>query len=115
VDADDAPGLHKVSIAEGKRASFHELAQGTFLATPLANGGLNMRETPTATRIGSQPRVPAVVPERDENDVTHPVRIISSRQTRPGVPRPRVSWFKKYEEDGVRRTPDFTEIGVPEE
>ena len=74
-----------------------------------------MRETPTATRIGSQPVAPAVVPERDENDVTHPVRIISSRRTRPGVPRPRVSWFKKYEEDGVRRTPDFTEIGVPEE
>ena len=51
--------------------------------------------------------------ERDENDVTQPVRIISSRQTRPGVPRPRVTWFKKYEEDGVRRTPDFTEIGDP--
>ena len=74
-----------------------------------------MRETPTATRIGSQPVVPGGGPERDENDVTHPVRIISSRQMQPGVPRPRVSWFKKYEEDGVRRTPDFTEIGVPEE
>ena len=74
-----------------------------------------MRETPTATRIASQPLVPAVVPERDENDVTHPVRIISSRQTRPGVPRPRVTWFKKHEEDGVRRTPDYTEIGDPQE
>ena len=73
-----------------------------------------MRETPSATRIASQPLVPAVVPKRDENDITHPVRIISSRQTQPGVPRPRVSWFKKHEEDGVRRTPDFTEIGDPE-
>ena len=73
-----------------------------------------MRETPTATRIASQPVVPAVA-ERDENDVTHPVRIISSRKTRPGVPRPRVTWFKKHEEDGVRRTPDFTEIGDPQE
>ena len=72
-----------------------------------------MRETPTAPRIGSPTVVPAVVPERDEHDITQPVRIISSRQTRPGVPRPRVSWFKKYEEDGVRRTPDFTEIGDP--
>ena len=44
-----------------------------------------MRETPTATRIGRQPVVPGVVPERDENDVTHPVRIISSRQTQPGI------------------------------
>lgn len=70
-----------------------------------------MRETPTATRIASQPLVPAVVAERDENDITQPVRIISSRQTQPGVPRPRVTWFKKHEEDGVRRTPDFTEIG----
>ena len=72
-----------------------------------------MRETPSFARIARQPVVPAVVPERDENDVTQPVRIISSRKTQPGVPRRRGSWFKKYEEDGVYRTPAFTEIGDP--
>jgi hypothetical protein len=70
-----------------------------------------MREMPSFTGIASQPVVSAVVAERDQNDITQPIRIISSRETRPDVPTPRVSWFKKYEEDGVRRTPEFTEIG----
>jgi hypothetical protein len=52
--------------------------------------------------------------ERDENDVTQPLRIISSRQPHPGIPpKPRGSWFKKQEQPGVARTPDFTEIGDP--
>ena len=72
-----------------------------------------MRKTPSFTGIACQPVIPAAAPERDENDVTQPTRIISSRKTRPCVPSPRVSWFKKYEEAGVRRTPDFTEIGDP--
>ena len=69
-----------------------------------------MRETRFAG-ITSQPVVAVVVAEHDEHDVTQPILIISSRETRPDSPRPRVSWFKKYEEDGVRRTPEFTEIG----
>jgi len=72
-----------------------------------------MRNTPSSTRTARQPVVPAVGPEHEEHDITQPIRRISSRATRPGVPRPRVSWFKKYEEAGVRRTPDFTEIGDP--
>ena len=73
-----------------------------------------MREALSSTRSAGQPVIAAVVPEQDKNDVTQPIRIISSRDTR-GVPKPRVSWFKKYEEDGVRRTPEFTEIGDPPE
>jgi hypothetical protein len=72
-----------------------------------------MRETPN---VGTawQPRKPPATP-RDENDVTQPIRIISSHDPQSGGPRyRRVSWFKKYEEDGVRRTPDFTEIGDPQ-
>jgi hypothetical protein len=72
-----------------------------------------MRETSRFTRIACQPVIPAVVPEHEEHDITQPIRRISSRETQPGVPRQRVSWFKKYEEAGVRRTPDFTEIGDP--
>jgi hypothetical protein len=54
------------------------------------------------------------VPERDENDDTQPLRIISSRTPHSGIPpRPRGTWFKKHEQPGVRRTPDFTEIGDP--
>ena len=68
----------------------------------------NMSST---ARIASQPAVSTVVAERDQNDITLPIRIISSRETRPDVPTPRVSWFKQHEEDGVRRTPEFTEIG----
>jgi hypothetical protein len=31
-----------------------------------------------------------------------------------GIPaKPRGSWFKRYEQPNVRRTPDFTEIGDP--
>ena len=70
-----------------------------------------MRETPI---LGTawQPQPPA--PPQDQNDITQPIRIISSRNTRTGGARnSRVTWFKKYEEDGVRRTPDFTEIGDP--
>jgi hypothetical protein len=72
-----------------------------------------MRKTPSFTRIACQPVISAAAAERDEHDITQPTRIISSRETRPRIPRPRVSWFKKHEEDGVRRTPDFTEIGDP--
>ncbi len=50
----------------------------------------------------------------DENDLTQPLRIISSHTPHPGTPvKPRGSWFKKQEQPGVRRTPDFTEIGDP--
>jgi hypothetical protein len=53
-------------------------------------------------------------PERAEHDDTMPLRIISSRRPHSGFPaKPRGSWFKKYEQPGVRRTPDFTEIGDP--
>ena len=72
-----------------------------------------MRNASSRSRIACQPQVLASVPQRDKNDDTLPIRIISSRDTQPVVPRPRVSWFKKYEEDGVRRTPEFTEIGDP--
>lgn len=72
-----------------------------------------MRETPNVGTVW-QPRKPPAAP-RDENDVTQPIRIISSHDPQSGGPRyRRVSWFKKYEEDGVRRTPDFTEIGDPQ-
>lgn len=58
-----------------------------------------------------QPKSPAL---QDQNDVTLPIRIVSYRNFRTGGPRnSRVSWFKRYEEEGVRRTPDFTEIGDP--
>ncbi len=52
-------------------------------------------------------------PEHDPDD-TQPLRIISSRMPHSGMPtKPRGSWFKKHEQPGVRRTPDFTEIGDP--
>jgi hypothetical protein len=69
-----------------------------------------MRETPS---VGTayQPLKPPVAP-RDENDITQPIRIISSNDPQSGGPRNRrISWFKKYEEEGVHRTPDFKEIG----
>jgi hypothetical protein len=73
-----------------------------------------MRETPAAGTAW-QPRNPPPATPRDENDITHPFRIISSHDPQSGGPRnPRMSWFKKYEEDGVRRTPDFIEIGDPQ-
>jgi hypothetical protein len=72
-----------------------------------------MRETPIVSTIW-QPRKPPAAPH-DENDVTQPIRIISSHDPQSGGPCDRrFSWFKKYEEDGVRRTPDFTEIGDPQ-
>jgi hypothetical protein len=72
-----------------------------------------MRETPS---VGTdcQPRRPPAAP-RDQNDITQPIRIISSHDPQSGGQRNRrVSWFKKYEEEGVQRTPDFTEIGDPQ-
>lgn len=52
--------------------------------------------------------------ESDENDITHPLRIISSYKSQPGIPRkPRGSWFKKRVRPGADRTPDFIEIGDP--
>jgi hypothetical protein len=89
------------------------LEKERLLQRSSGEGGLTMRETPISTRIARQPVVPEGVPERDENDITQPVRTISSRETRPGGGSRRGSWFKKYEEDGGRRTPDFTEIGDP--
>jgi hypothetical protein len=71
-----------------------------------------MRETPS---VGTawQPLKPPAAP-RDENDITQPLRIISSHDPQSGGPRNRrVSWFKKYQEEGVQRTPGFTEIGDP--
>ncbi len=66
----------------------------------------------TASSAGSAWQPEAT--QRDENDLTQPLRIISSRQPHPGIPpKPRGSWFKKHEQPGVRRTPDFTEIGDP--
>ncbi len=53
-------------------------------------------------------------PQPDENDITQPLRIISSRTPHPGIPRKtRGSWFKEPEEPGAGRTPDFIEIGDP--
>jgi hypothetical protein len=50
----------------------------------------------------------------EENDITQPLRIISSRTSPPGIPRkPRGSWFRKREQPGADRTPDFIEIGDP--
>jgi hypothetical protein len=73
-------------------------------------GGLTVREAPSVGTAWQPRKPPAGL--RDENDVTLPIRIISSRDPQSGGSRkPRVSWFKKYEEEGVRRTPDFTEIG----
>ena len=70
-----------------------------------------MRETPL-TGTAWQPQSPT--PPSDPNDITQPIRIISSRNPQTGGPRnSRNSWFRKYEEEGVRRTPDFTEIGDP--
>ncbi len=61
-----------------------------------------------------QPRKPPAT-LRDENDVTLPIRIISSHDPQTGGPRNRrISWFKKLEEDGAQRTPGFTEIGDPQ-
>jgi hypothetical protein len=72
-----------------------------------------MRET-ASVGTAWQPREPPAG-LRDENDVTLPIRIISSRDPQSGGScNPRVSWFKKYEEEGVRRTPEFTEIGDPQ-
>ncbi len=69
-----------------------------------------MQESAISTEALWQPEAT----ERDENDVTQPLRIISSRQPHPGIPpKPRGSWFKKSEQPGVPRTPDFTEIGDP--
>ena len=101
----------------GKRSSrlFKQLKRERLLHPIHGLGGMTMREAPRS-RIAGQPAVAVVVPEREENDITLPNRTVSSRETQPGVPRPRVSWFKKHgEEDGVRRTPDFTEIGDPPE
>jgi hypothetical protein len=73
-----------------------------------------MRETPV---VGTpwQPRRPPATSRDDKNDVTQPIRIISSHDPQSGGPRNRrASWFKKYEEEGVRRTPGFTEIGDPQ-
>jgi hypothetical protein len=76
-------------------------------------GGLTMRETPGVGTVW-QPRQPPVTPH-DEHDNTQPIGIISSHDPQSGGPRnPRVSWFKKYEADGVRSTPDFIEIGDPQ-
>ena len=71
-----------------------------------------MRETP-GVGTAWEPRQPPITPH-EEFDITQPIRIISSRDSHPGVPR-NPSWFKKYEEDGVRRTPEFTEIGELED
>jgi hypothetical protein len=70
-----------------------------------------MRETPSVGTAWQPPPAP-----RDENDITQPIRIISSHDPQSGGPRNRRpdSWFKKYEEEGVDRTPDFTEIGDPQ-
>ncbi len=71
-----------------------------------------MREA-SSTGTAWQPAQPPTAPH-DEYDITQPIRIISSHDPQSGGPRNRrVSWFKKYEEEGVRRTPNFTEIGEP--
>ena len=57
---------------------------------------------------------PPEEPERDENDLTQHLRIISSYKSQPGIPRkPRGSWLKKRSRPGPDRTPDFIEIGDP--
>ena len=64
----------------------------------------------TKTQAASQPEAS----RREEHEITQPLRIISSRTPHPSVPVVfQGSWFKKYEQAGVRRTPDFTEIGDP--
>ncbi len=69
-----------------------------------------MQKATSSTESTWQPEAP----ERDENDDTQPLRIISSRTPNSGIPfKPRGSWFKKHEQPGARRTPDFTEIGDP--
>ena len=69
-----------------------------------------MQGTTSSTESTRQPEPPA----DEEFDLTQPLRIISSRKPHSGMPaKPRGSWFKKYEQPGVRRTPDFTEIGDP--
>ena len=66
-----------------------------------------------STNPNGSPRRPEA-PKNDENEITQPLRIISSRTPHPGIPRkPRGSWFKEPEEPGVARTPDFIEIGDP--
>jgi hypothetical protein len=71
---------------------------------------MDMQKTTGSTESTWQP----APPESDEDDLTQPCRIISSRTPHSGVPfKPRGSWFKKYEQPGVRRTPDYTEIGDP--
>jgi hypothetical protein len=106
----------KCQSHEANALPFKHLKTERFLQVSGWKGWLTMRETPSSKPIPRQPLllVPPAIPERDENDVTQPIRIISSRHTRPRAPRPRVSWFKKYEEDGLRRTPNFTEIGDPQ-
>jgi hypothetical protein len=76
-----------------------------------------MREIP-GVGTGGRLQQPRVTPpdENDMHDITLPIRIISSRDSHPGGSlHPHVSWFKKYEEDGVRHTPEFTEIGDQQE
>ena len=69
-----------------------------------------MRETPSVGTAYQPLKRPAA--PRDENDITQPIRIISSHDPQSGGLRNRrASWFKKYEEEGVQRTPDFKEIG----
>jgi len=52
--------------------------------------------------------------ERDENDITQPIRVICSRDSHPDKPRnPRERWFKEKEEPAVPHTPNWTEIGKP--
>jgi hypothetical protein len=69
-----------------------------------------MQKSTNTTEIAWQPEAP----ERDENDDTQPLRIISSRMPHSGIPvKPHGSWFKRYEPRDDRRTPDFTEIGDP--
>jgi hypothetical protein len=71
---------------------------------------MDMPKTTSSTESTWQPEAP----ERDEDDLTQPLRIISSRAPHSGMPfKPRGSWFKRYEQPGARRTPDFTEIGDP--
>jgi hypothetical protein len=69
-----------------------------------------MQKATSSTGTAWQPEATGL----DENDITQPLRIISSRTPHPGIPvKPRGSWFKKEEQSGVRRIPDFTEIGDP--
>jgi hypothetical protein len=69
-----------------------------------------MQKATRSTEVTRQPEPP----EGEEFDLTQPLRIISSRKPHSGMPaKPRGSWFKKYEQPGVQRTPDFTEIGDP--